>query len=375
MRKCVKNNIKIISYYNYTMKLLKPFLLCIPLFFPVTCEGFIMPILQQTKTIINPLHLLEPNRANTPEHYESQSQQLPMQKNIKNKIGQIMNLIRVHHIAPTLFLCISGGWLMNPSIFYLLHSVTFVVFTINIILIMSASMAINDLYDIEMDRINSPQRPLVTGAITKKEAIFTIFLLLGASEYLSLKFLPSYLQTIMHLAIIYINIYTPILKKILVLKNISCAALVSLSVFLSALATTNKPIILHKNFDLLLIACNLIFTGSWANEILLDIRDYEGDNQQGLATLPTTLGKQSSWTIALLILYIGMAINSMTMAHLFNLKISSLFLLLTTPQLYYFFNIIKNDYSHKSIETYMKHSNKTLVAILLFIQNIHFIHF
>jgi hypothetical protein len=142
------NNIKIISYYNYTMKLLKPFLLCIPLFFPVTCEGFIMPILQQTKTIINPLHLLEPT---TPEHHEPQSHQLPMQKNIKNiknKIGQIMNLIRAHHIAPTLFLCISGGWLMNPSIFYLLHSVPFVVSTINIILIMSASMAINDLYDI-----------------------------------------------------------------------------------------------------------------------------------------------------------------------------------------------------------------------------------
>jgi 4-hydroxybenzoate polyprenyltransferase len=134
-------------------------------------------------------------------------------------------------------------------------------------------------------------------------------------------------------------------------------------------------LILHKNFDLLLIACNLIFTGSWANEILLDIRDYEGDNQQGVATLPTTLGKQSSWTIALLILYIGMATNSMTMGHLFNLKISSLFLLLTTPQLYYFFNIIKNDYSHKSIETYMKHSNKTLVAILLFIHLIAFIHF
>ena len=355
------------------MILLKSFLLCI-FFFSVLSEGLIIPKLKPVKKIINPLYILKPNihdqlPQKSPDQLPNKSLHPLIQK---NKFSQIMNLIRVKNVIPTLFLCITGGWLVNPSFKNLLQSVPFIVSTINIILIMSASMVINDLYDIKMDKINNPERPLVSGAITKKEAIFIIIFLLGGIEYLSFKFLPIYLQTIMHLSIIYINLYTPVLKKILVLKNISCAILVSLSLFITALSAEYKPIILNKNFDLLIITCNFIFAGSWSNEILLDIRDYLGDNQQGISTLPTTFGKQTSWTCALLVLYIGLAMNTITLANLLNWKIAGIFLLLTLPQFYFLFNINKKDYSNKSIESYMKYSNITMILILIFIQLLAF---
>ena len=63
---------------------------------------------------------------------------------------------------------------------------------------------------------------------------------------------------------------------------------------------------------MLIIGCNLIFTGSWSNEIILDIRDYEGDKKQQLQTIPTILGKEIAWTCAGLVLYIGVAVNTMT---------------------------------------------------------------
>ena len=150
---------------------------------------------------------------------------------IQNKTNHFLKLIRVKNVFPTLFLCGAGGWLMNPSISSLLHSKSYIFSTIDTILIMSASMVINDLYDFEIDKINSPERPLITGAITKGEAIVTTLLLTCISEYLNLFFLPPNLQPIIHLSVLFIYLYTPVFKKIMVIKNISCAAIVSFKFF------------------------------------------------------------------------------------------------------------------------------------------------
>ena len=124
---------------------------------------------------------------------------LPNLHNLPNKINGLLQITRAKSvIPPALLLCFSGGWLMNPS---LIQPLAFYVATIDTILVMSASMVINDIYDIEMDKINSPARPLITGAITKNEAYFTTFLLLITSEYLNIKFLPSNLQPIVHFSL------------------------------------------------------------------------------------------------------------------------------------------------------------------------------
>lgn len=195
---------------------------------------------------------------------------------IFNKINSYLKLIRYKNILPTLLLSFTGGWLMNQSIIQLLESPYFIISTINTILIMSSSMIINDIYDIEIDRINNFNRPLVTGEINIRDALLFYFILLGSIEFLNLNYLPYNLQTIIHLTIFFINIYTPILKKIPLIKNISCAFVVSFSLFFAALSSTNKYIVLNKNFGLLSIFLSLIFFGSLYNELLLDMRDYEG---------------------------------------------------------------------------------------------------
>ena len=61
-------------------------------------------------------------------------------------------------------------------------------FIVNLILgiiayvfISGSGMVINDIYDIEIDRINRPQRPLPRGSITLSQAkvIFVIYLIIG----------------------------------------------------------------------------------------------------------------------------------------------------------------------------------------------------
>jgi 4-hydroxybenzoate polyprenyltransferase len=81
-------------------------------------------------------------------------------------------------------------------------------------------MIINDIYDVELDKINNPNRPIVNGELKVSEAIIYFVALLGLTEYLTFLYLPNNLKLIMQLIIIKINIYTPILKKMLLVKNI-----------------------------------------------------------------------------------------------------------------------------------------------------------
>ena len=220
---------------------------------------------------------------------------------IVSKSKSFMKLIRSNNIIPTMLLSFTGGWIINPSLWHLLHSQTFLVGSLNTLLVMSSSMVINDIFDVKIDRINNPKRPLVTGEITMKEAwVFTMFLL-GLTEYLSFRYLPNHLRFIIHLSIANIVLYTPFTKRIMLLKNISCAALVSFASFFAGLSYIGGKnlisITAHKNIGLLILTTRFLFLGSLYNEILLDLKDYHGDKENNIYTLPVVYGKKITWYI------------------------------------------------------------------------------
>jgi len=295
-----------------------------------------------------------------------------IKNNIIKKINGFSKIIRSYNILPTFVLCFFGGWIINPSMMNLLNSKQFIVSSISTLLIMSSSMIINDIYDIEIDKVNNPSRPLITGEVTIKEAIIYIFFLLGITEFLSLKYLKSNLQWVVHLAILKINIYTPILKKIILIKNISCALLVSFSIFFTGMSVTNLELIKNNNFAIFSIALNLIFFGSFTNEIILDIRDYDGDKKQNINTIPTIFGKKISWIFISLLLYLNLLYNSFIFNNLFNYKISILYNLIMIPQLKYLYNIKKNNYCNNAISKYMKQTNNTLFILLLYLVSLSY---
>jgi 4-hydroxybenzoate polyprenyltransferase len=284
-----------------------------------------------------------------------------------NKIQSLLKLIRSNNIIPTTLLCFSGGWIMNPSITNLLHSQPFIVSILDTILILSASMALNDIYDLEIDKINSPSRPLVNGEIKIYEAFLLSLLLIGTSEYLTFTYLPDNLKFIIQLVIIQMIVYTPILKRILIIKNVSCASLVSFSLFFSGLAASNEIMSLHKNIGLLSVAMSLIFFGSWCNELLLDMRDKEGDKHNKIVTVPTLLGNDFSWVLSNIILYSNVVTNSLSIGYLYNNELAILVPIILSPLLFNLYKIKKENYSEKSIINYMKYSNYPLVVLLIYL--------
>lgn len=284
-----------------------------------------------------------------------------------SKCNSFLKIIRAQSIIPTLLLCFSGGWIINPSIINLLYSKSFIVSTINTILIMSSSMVLNDIYDLEIDKLNSPNRPLVNGEIKISEAFLVAALLLGIVEYLTLNYLTATAQLIIQFVIIKINLYTPILKRIIVLKNISCASLVAFSLFFSGLSVTNTIMINNKNFNLLLVAMSMIFFGSWSNEIILDMRDIFGDRKNNIATIPTTFGNKFAWIFTNILLGFGIISNTLTLSYLYNnLKLGFIEMIILSPLLINLHNIKKETYSEQSIINYMKYSNVCLVVLLFY---------
>lgn len=295
-------------------------------------------------------------------------------KNDKILINKIINkinykkrnfakLIRANNILPTLLLNFSGGWIANPSLYNLFHSTPFIISILTTILVMCSSMIINDILDINIDKINYPNKPLVNGSISIKEAYIYLFILLSLTELLSFNYLPNKMQTIINLAIVNILLYTPIFKKITLIKNISCAFLVSYSVIFSSLGSN---INLSKNRELLSILYNTLFYGSFYNELLLDIIDKDGDKKNNIATIPVIYGNKISINFLLIMTNIVLLVNTFFLKKLYNFKIALLFPIIFFQLLFNLINIKKNNYSKLLIINYVKNTNRSLFLLLFY---------
>lgn len=279
-----------------------------------------------------------------------------------NKMTEVIRLTRPQNIPATISLGIAGATIMNPS----LSLRELLIPCIESTLIMSNSMVLNDIYDIELDRVNSPERPLVKGTVTKKEAIVFSLLLTGITEVVNRLYLPKHLQWIIHGGLLYIHLYTPILKRIPVIKNIACASLVAFSVLFSGLsASIYIPFFENPRRGILYVVANAIFGGSWANEVLLDMRDVVGDKVNGIRTLATLYGKQTAWTVAYMVLYVNIIIN---MAGLTQLGMNPfVYIGIMCPQFYMLQKIRDSKFSKKSIQSYLNHTTKTMIVLLIYL--------
>jgi len=297
----------------------------------------------------------------TPENNNNKNNNNP----VKKKLDGIIRLVRPKSILPTTFLCIAGGWIMNPSFYNLITSIKFNVSSICTILILMSSMVINDVYDVETDKINNPLRPIPSGQIKIYEAIILNLLLLGTAEYLSIRFLSTNPQLLVDFVIVVVGIYTSILKRIPLIKNVSCAGIVALSIFFAGLASNTETALIteNKNFGLLAIAVDLIFYGSLSNEILLDIRDYDGDKANKIYTLPVIFGKDIALISANIITNLNIMSNGLALMYLTNFYYGGLLILLCFPLSFNLFQLRNKNNKNNSNEQIIKVVNDTTIPL------------
>jgi geranylgeranylglycerol-phosphate geranylgeranyltransferase len=142
----------------------------------------------------------------------------------------------------------------------------------------------NDYFDYEIDKINHPNRPLPSGVFKRITGLYLGLILFAISVVLSL-LINIFCFAIMFIIIILTFIYEYYLKNKGVLGNFLVAFTVSIAfIYGGAIATDFlKPIFFS-------LVSFFVFFG---REILLDVRDFEGDKKTR-KTLPLIIGGKKS---------------------------------------------------------------------------------
>jgi geranylgeranylglycerol-phosphate geranylgeranyltransferase len=291
------------------------------------------------------------------------NQLVQIQSTVQKKSSGFIKIIRTENILPTLFLSMSSGFIMMPNVLDLIYSTPFMVSIITTLLIMSNSMIINDIFDMEIDKINTPTRPLITGELTKQDAISISAFFIVITEFLSLRYLNTSSQNVVRIANLVILLYTPIFKRILFIKNLTCAGLISFSTIFPALCIGCT----NRNFELLMVLARMILFGSISVEMLYDIKDADGDIQKGINTIPTKYGRQFTYRLICKILRFSILTNSIMLSTLYNYGYGIIFFILQSPMLTRLNEFENTLFCKKTIKKYGLKTTETLITTLLFL--------
>lgn len=163
-----------------------------------------------------------------------------------------------------------------------------------VFLVSGAGNTINDYFDIKIDSINRPERPIPSGRVKAKEALYFSYLLftLGTLLAFSINSICGLIALFNSLLLI---LYAKTLKGTPLLGNLSIGYLTG-SVFLFGASVFGFGGI--KALSVLFLLAALAIT---AREIVKDIEDMEGDSQEGANTLPLRIGAKKAGYLAVLI--------------------------------------------------------------------------
>ncbi|MGE5354241.1 MAG: geranylgeranylglycerol-phosphate geranylgeranyltransferase [Acidobacteriota bacterium] len=194
------------------------------------------------------------------------------------KLASIIQIIRPLNVLITLFTIIVAGVICSKGEYLWLN---ILLASFSGALAASAGNIINDIIDIEIDRINRPERALPSGKLSIKEAYFLygLFNLAG----LVLAFFvngPALLIYIISAAVIFLYSYR--MKGIPLIGNFVVGILTALAFTFGGVAAGNWKFTLIPAFFAFLI--NLI------REIIKDMEDVEGDSRMSVITFPQKYG-------------------------------------------------------------------------------------
>jgi geranylgeranylglycerol-phosphate geranylgeranyltransferase len=160
-------------------------------------------------------------------------------------------------------------------------------------LIGAGGMVINDIFDMEIDRINKPQRPLPSGSVSPKSAALFYAILSAVGLLLNL-FLHSNAQAIAAGAVVLIFFYSFKLKGTPLFGNLTVGFLTGLAFIYGGAAVGNS--------ERALIPALFAFLINVGREIIKDMEDVEGDTRNHAVTFPIKYGMRPASTVASLFL-------------------------------------------------------------------------
>jgi 4-hydroxybenzoate polyprenyltransferase len=178
----------------------------------------------------------------------------------------------------------------------------FIILVLATICIAAGGYIINDIYDVETDKVNKPDKVIINKHISEKNAL-TLFIILnvigvGLGFYLSNGIGKSGFSVIFIIASALLYIYSSYLKQLFLVGNIVVSLVVSLSILLigvfeliPAMTDANR-VVQITFFKIILDYAIFAFMINLIRELVKDIEDIDGDYKAGMRTLPIVLGRE-----------------------------------------------------------------------------------
>lgn len=232
-----------------------------------------------------------------------------------NKILPFLNLIRFKNLA----IIVVTQYLIKYSLInyfvndFILSDLNFFLLVLATILITAAGYIINDIYDLDIDKINKKNSVILDVHISSKQAIrwYAIFNITGLILAVYLAFIVDNL--ILSIIFIYsaysLFSYSRKFKKSFLVGNIQIALLTALCIINIALYDIWSNGIISDNGELMTFKIIIYYSGfsaliTFIREIIKDIEDYSGDLAYNAKTLAITLGVKKAKQLVLLFIAI-----------------------------------------------------------------------
>lgn len=218
-----------------------------------------------------------------------------------DKLAAVLKLTRFEHSVMLVVAVVAAELLAKglPQVSILLLSM------ISPVLISMGSFAINDYFDVEVDRLNKKtKRPLVNGSLTMKQALYiaiaTFVIGVLASAFINL---PSFMVALVFAALAFLYSYR--LKEMLLVGNIYIAFSMVIPFVYGSFVVGEKIII----GSIALISV-MIFATGLAREINGTVRDFAGDvKARKLSSLPKYIGLKGAAFVSLILYLFAISIS------------------------------------------------------------------
>lgn len=152
----------------------------------------------------------------------------------------------------------------------------------------AAANAWNDYRDIDIDRINQPQRPLPSGMVSPRAVLIFSIALAVLSVGLAALISPTALLIAVASNVL-LYVYSVWLKSTVLLGNATVALISAMSPVFGGVAAGNVRPALWLGA--------IIFVGILGREVLKTLADYDGDQAHHVRTISTAIGPRAARTV------------------------------------------------------------------------------
>ena len=218
------------------------------------------------------------------------------------RVRALLQLLRPFNVALFMIGVAVGGLLVSGTeAFQGSNLLRLALAALSTALVCGGGNVINDIFDLQIDRVNRPERPLPSGRVAPQEAKW----LWGATSVLGIT-LGLVLSPIHGIlaggAVLLLYIYSARLKRTMLLGNVSVALATALALVYGGLAVGPAG-------PALMIGAAFAFLTTLAREITKDIEDVRGDATGKAQTLPLTYGINAAVFVTAIVLVVDVLIT------------------------------------------------------------------